>query len=138
MYLLDTNIVSELRRQKPHGAVLAWFNTIDDNDLFISAVTLAEIQTGIEITREQNKQRAEELENWLNAVTETYQILAMDGVVFRQWAKIMHKQSDTLYEDAMISATAQINKLVVATRNVNDFKNFDVKIFNPFDYSDNL
>ncbi len=138
MYLLDTNIVSELRRQKPHGAVIAWLNSIADHELFLSAITLAEIQAGIELSRDQNPQRAEELEVWLDQITETYNILAMDGTVFRLWAKLMHRQSDTLYEDAMIAATAQANKLTVVTRNVTDFKHFNVEIINPFEYRSNL
>jgi len=136
MYLLDTNVVSELRRQKPHGAVIAWLNSVDDKDLYLSAVTLAEIQAGIELTRDQNPERAAELENWLNLVTDSYNILPMDGVTFRIWAKLMHKRSDTLYEDAMIAATAKNNKLIVVTRNVTDFEYFDVDIVNPFEYSE--
>lgn len=138
MYLLDTNVVSELRRKKPHGAVVAWLDSIADDDLFISAVTLAEIQAGIELTRDQNAQRADELESWLELVADTYNVLAMDGVVFRLWAKLMHKRSDTLYEDAMIAATAKAKKLTVVTRNVTDFEHFDVEIFNPFEYTGNL
>ncbi len=138
MYLLDTNVVSELRRQKPHGAVVAWLNSVADNELFLSAVTLAEIQAGIELTRDQNNARAEELEDWLDLVADTYNILSMDGAVFRLWAKLMHKSSNTLYEDAMIAATARVNNLAVVTRNVSDFKYFDVKIINPFEYSANL
>ncbi len=69
MYLLDTNIVSELHRQKPHGAVVAWLESIADKDLFLSTVTLAEIQSGIELTRDQNTQRAKELEDWLDSVS---------------------------------------------------------------------
>ncbi|WP_246499399.1 PIN domain-containing protein [Thiothrix unzii] len=68
MYLLDTNVVSELRRQKPHGAVVAWIQSVDDKDLYLSAVTLAEIQAGIELTRDQDSQRAAELEIWLDNV----------------------------------------------------------------------
>lgn len=75
MYLLDTNVVSELRRQKPHAAVVAWLESVADEDLFLSAVTLAEIQAGIELTRDQNPQRADELEDWLNSVTDTYNVL---------------------------------------------------------------
>ena len=138
MYLLDTNVVSELRRQKPHGAVVAWLNSVADNELFLSAVTLAKIQAGIELTRDQNSARAEELEDWLDLVADTYNILSMDGAVFRLWAKLMHKSSNTLYEDAMIAATARVNNLAVVTRNVSDFKYFDVKIINPFEYSANL
>ncbi len=138
MYLLDTNVVSELRRQKPHGAVIAWLESVDDNDLYLSVVTLAEIQAGIELTRDQDSKRAEELENWLDQVAATYNILSMDGTTFRTWARLMHGCSDTLYEDAMIAATAQVNKLAVITRNITDFKNFEVALINPFDYKGNL
>lgn len=134
MYLLDTNVVSELRRKKPHGAVLAWLESVDDKDLYLSSVTLAEVQAGIELTRDQDPDRAAELEEWLDAVAATYHILVLDGVAFRAWAKLMHKRSDTLYEDAMIAAIAQVNKLTVVTRNVTDFESFDVGLLNPFEY----
>ena len=134
MYLLDTNVVSELRRKKPHGAVVAWIQSVDDKDLYLSSVTLAEIQAGIEITREQDNQRAAELEEWLDQVAVTYNILSLDGDAFRAWAKLMHKTSDTLYEDAMIAAIAKVNKLIVVTRNVTDFESFDIKLLNPFEY----
>ncbi|MEN9432617.1 MAG: hypothetical protein RLZZ422_206 [Pseudomonadota bacterium] len=134
MYLLDTNVVSELRRQKPHGAVVAWLQSVDDKELYLSSVTLAEIQAGIELTRDQNPHRATELEVWLDQVAATYNILSLDGIAFRAWAKLMHKKSDTLYEDAMIAAIAQVNKLIVVTRNITDFEGFDVKLLNPFEY----
>lgn len=134
MYLLDTNLVSELRRIKPHGAVLAWLETIPDQDLYLSVVTLAEIQAGIESTRDQDPQKASELEQWLDLVADTYNILPMDQLTFRAWAKLMHDKSDTLYEDAMIAATAQVNNLMVVTRNIADFSQLNVQVFNPFEY----
>jgi len=133
MYLLDTNIVSELRRVRPHGAVLAWIAPIEDADLHLSAVTLGEIQAGIELTREQDPGKAATLELWANQVAEAYNVLPMTADVFRLWAKLMHKQSNTVYEDAMIAATALAYQLTVVTRNVNDFERFGVKILNPFE-----
>lgn len=135
MYLLDTNIVSELRKPRPSAAVVAWLQSTDDTDLFLSAVTLGEIQAGIERTRRQDPTKATELEAWLDLVASVYNVLPLDGPAFRAWARLMHRQSDTLYEDALIAATAQVHKLTVVTRNVADFARFDVKILNPFEAS---
>ena len=66
--------------------------------------------------------------------TATYNILNLDGSAFRTWAKLMHKKSDTLYEDGMIAAIAKANKLIVVTRNITDFAAFDVPLLNPFEY----
>ena len=91
-FLLDTNVVSELRRPRPHASVLAW----------------------------------------LDQVCDTFNILSLDGPAFRCWAQLMHRQSDTLYEDAMIAAIAKVHQLTVVTRNVTDFKRFAVPLLNPF------
>lgn len=132
VYLLDTNVVSELRKTRPHGAVLQWLSGVDEGDLHLSAVTLGEIQKGIELTRAQEAGKAEEIEAWLELLTGSYNIIPMDGGAFRLWAKLMHESSDTLYEDAMLAATARLHRLTVVTRNVVDFKSFNVRLLDPF------
>ena len=132
MYLLDTNVVSELRKPKPHGAVVQWMQGVSDAELHISAVTIGEIQAGIELTREQDEPKAIELEQWLELVSGSFNVVPMDAAAFRTWARLMHRASDTLYEDAMIAATAKVHKLTVVTRNVTDFKPFGVNVLNPF------
>jgi len=135
MYLLDTNVISELRRPRPHGAVVAWLAPIADSNLHLSAVTIGEIQAGIEITREQDAPKADEIEQWAALVAGSYNVLPMDAETFRLWARLMHRNSNTLYEDAMIAATAKQHALTVVTRNVGDFAGFGVEVFNPFESS---
>jgi toxin FitB len=132
MYLLDTNVVSELRKPRPHGGVLAWLRLLDQRDLHVSAVTLGEIQAGVEITRELDAAKAAEIELWADQVAQTWNILPMDAATYRLWAKLMYRRSDDLIEDAMIAATARVHGLQVATRNVKDFKDFGVAVFNPY------
>ena len=135
MYLLDTNVVSELRRHRPHPAVRSWIAAVPAEQLFISAVTVGEIQAGIELTREQDEGKARELEAWLDRVEASYYVLPMDAAVFRAWARMMHGRSDTMAEDAMIAATAAVKGLTVVTRNVRDFDRLGAVLLNPFDSS---
>jgi toxin FitB len=132
MYLLDTNVISELRRARPHGTVLAWLESVADSDLHLCAVTIGEIQSGIEITRETDKQKADEIEAWLEQVAATYNVLAMDARAFRCWARLMHRRSGHLMEDAMIAAIATVHNLVIVTRNVRDFEQLGARTFDPF------
>jgi hypothetical protein len=131
-YLLDTNVISELRKTRPHGAVMAWISAMEEARLFVSAVTLGELQVGIERTRRQDPLKASELERWVDRVPAVYRVLPMDIACFREWGRIMDKKPPELPQDAMIAATARVHRLIVATRNERDFKQLDVRTFNPF------
>ena len=133
MYLLDTNVVSELRRPRPRKAVQGWFRTVPTDRLFLSAVTIGEIQAGIELAREQDTAKAEELESWLDRVVALHAVLPMNAVVFREWARLKHRKSDTVIEDAMIAATARVHRLTVVTRNVGHFQTLEVELLDPFE-----
>ena len=133
-FLLDTNVVSELRRMRPHKGVVNWISTLAPDEIFVSAVSFGEIQRGVEATRRTDAAKARETESWLDAVVASFPVLAIDREMFREHARLMHKQSKVQYEDAMIAATARIRGLTVATRNIADFRPFAVPLFNPFDF----
>jgi hypothetical protein len=134
MYLLDTNVISELRKPKPHGAVLAWYRAQEFDRLFLSAISFYEMQAGIELTREQDPRKADELEWWLNGLASKYRVAQFDHPSAMLTARLMHKQSTPLLQDAMIAAIAKVNGLTVATRNTRDFERFAVPLVNPFLY----
>jgi toxin FitB len=132
MYLLDTNIVSETRKPRPHPAVLAWIRSVSKSELFLAAVTLGELQKGVEITRRQDPQKAAEIGQWVDLLASAYGILPADEHIFREWARLMRGRSNPKWEDGLIAATARIHHLIVVTRNVRDFEGFAVEVFNPF------
>ena len=132
MYLLDTNIVSELRKRKPHQGVVAWVRAIPEEALYLSAVTIGEIQAGIEVTRGQDPRKAEEIEGWLENLAQSFNVVPADAGIFRRWAQLMHRRPEHHLEDALIAATALVRGLTVVTRNVDDFRPFEVDLINPF------
>lgn len=133
MYLLDTNVVSELRRPRPHGGVLAWIAANSRTQLKIAAVTIGEIQIGVERTRRSDAAKAAEIESWLTDLMEAFIILPMTAEAFRIWAKMTVGKPPHLSGDAMIAATAALHGMTIATRNISDFQQFSVPLVNPFE-----
>ncbi len=132
--MLDTNVVSELRRQKPHGAVTAWLTAMETDDLFLSAMTIGEIQTGAERERRRNPGKAQEIETWADKIVGTFQIVPINTPIIRLWAKLMRRRSVKDYEDMMIAATAIVYDMTMVTRNIKDFTNLGIPLFNPFEF----
>ena len=134
-YLLDTNVISELRKTKPHGPVLQWIGELAEEQILLSAVALGELQLGIERTRLQDPEKAREIGDWADRLAQSYRVLPMDAACFREWGRLKRDKPDRILEDAMIAATARVHDLTVATRNGRDFARFEVPIFNPFTHS---
>ena len=109
-----------------------------ESQLFMSSMTIGEIQAGIEITREQDPVRAAELESWLDRVISSHEVLSLNAAVFKECARLMHGQSNVLSEDALIAATAVVHRLIVVTRNRSDFDRLGVETLNPFEERPNV
>jgi toxin FitB len=133
-YLLDTNVVSELRKIKPHGAVVAWLETLHVEQILVSAVTMGELQAGVELTRRHDGIKAREIESFLSSVEMSFASVPMDSACFREWSRLLAGKPDALREDAMIAATARVHGFTVATRDEKDFKRLGVEIINPFKF----
>jgi len=133
VFLLDTNIVSETRKARPHGGVLAWLGSTPVTAMHISVVTLGELQAGVEATRRPNPHQVDAIEAWIDDLAAGFTIIPMEAETFRLWARLMVGKPQPLMLDAMIAATAIVHELVVATRNVKDFTPFGVPVLNPFE-----
>ncbi len=135
MYLVDTNVVSETRRLRPNPAVLAWLRSTRSGELQVSALTIGEIQQGVEKLRDRDPTRASAIESWLDeAVLQHFEVLPLNGAAAREWARLMRGQSEELTMDATIAATAVVHGLIVVTRNERDFDRLAVRTLNPFEY----
>lgn len=134
-YLIDTNIISELRkgaRCNPH--VAAWYRSIDDTDLYLSVLVLGEIRKGAERKRSTNPAQARALEQWLADVGRVFagRILAIDHAVADEWGRTSAKRTVSTI-DALLAATAKVHRMTLATRNVSDVADLGADILNPFD-----
>ncbi len=138
MYLLDTEVVSELRRNQPHPGALAWLSDVAPDRLYLSAVTVGEIQTGVEIARAKDAPGAAELEAWLGKLMDTQRVLPMDSAVFQVWGRLLYRRWDVRMTDAMIAATAVVHRLTVVTPHPGDFDRLGVKTLNPFEEGSDL
>ncbi len=133
-YLIDTNVISELRKgDRCDPAVAAWWAKVDENELWTSALVLGEIRRGIELARRHDPQKAKVLESWLEEVIYGFgdRILDVDAQVADEWGR-MNAIRPLPVIDALIAATARANSLTFVTRNVSDVQGVGVDLLNPF------
>ena len=134
MYLLDTDVVSGLRGRR-HPAVVAWVQSLAPQDIYLSAITIAEIQRGASSIREKDPEFSAEITEWLEeGVLARFPVLPFDAAAAQDWGRMALGEDDPNWIDAMIAAIARTQSLTVATGNVRHFRLFDVKLLNPFDY----
>ena len=137
MYLLDTNVVSELRKAKSNKAdpkLVEWANSVAVNDLYISAITVLELEKGILLMERKDQQQGEVLRRWFNEhVIPTFngRVLSFDGNVALRCAQL-HVPDPASDRDTIIAATALVHGMTVVTRNVQDFSGTGVELINPW------
>ena len=135
MFLLDTNVVSELRKPQAHPAVVAWAGSVPAYKLYISAITLLEIETGILRLERLDPRQAVPLRNWLEAhVVPAFagRVLSIDGTVARRCARL-HVPDRSNECDALIAATALVHGMTIVTRNTQDFALSGAPLLNPWE-----
>ncbi|MCC6416130.1 MAG: type II toxin-antitoxin system VapC family toxin [Opitutaceae bacterium] len=132
-WLIDTCILSELRKPRPHTGVVAWMESIQPDEAFISVLTLGEIRRGIELRRAKDAVAARSLERWLRGLETHYaeKILPVTPAIADRWGRLSPDQPLPV-TDGLIAATALEHKLIVVTRNTADFKRSGVGVFDPF------
>lgn len=134
-FLLDTNVVSELRRgARTNPNVAAWFDDQPADSLFLSALTIGEIREGIEMLRARDRRQAALLDRWLTGLLQFFgdRVLYVDGDVADTWGRLRARYRPPVM-DALIAATARVHDLTIATRNVHDFAPLEVPMLNPWD-----
>jgi toxin FitB len=133
-YLLDTNVLSELRRRHPDPHVLAWYATVTSAEIFISALTIGEIRLGIERLRRKDSVQADHLEYWLRGLQATYSdhIVDVNSRIAEEWGRL--NAGDPLpVVDGLLAASAQARGWTLVTRNTRDLERSRVALLNPFD-----
>ena len=134
MHLLDTNVVSELRkRERCDENVTTWYASIPGGDLFLSVLTLGEIRKGIVLVRDRDPGQAEALENWLTFVKQNYEgrILPIDADISDAWGQ-MHYVRNVPVVDGLLAATAKVHNLTLVTRNIQHMQGLGASLLDPF------
>jgi toxin FitB len=132
-YLLDTNVVSETRKRRPHQGVLDFLATAETDQLFVSALTVGELHKGVEAKRAEDAVAADQLRDWLGAIETTFtrRVLPVDAAVARRWGELSARRSLPVV-DTLIAATALVHGLTLVTRNVRDVRATGADTFNPW------
>jgi hypothetical protein len=134
-YLIDTNIISEVRKgRRCNPNVATWYEMIEDASLYLSVLVIGEIRKGIERIRAKDNAQALALENWLTAVDKAFgeRILPVDRVVANEWGRLNASRPLPVI-DGLLAATAKIHHMTLVTRNTSDITNLDVHFLNPFE-----
>jgi predicted nucleic acid-binding protein len=134
-FLLDTNVVSEMRKSAPNRRVVTWFRDNADADAYISVMVVGEIRRGIELLRSRDAGRAAAHDSWLGHVVETYQdrVLPVSLAAAEEWGRLLSTPQPPPTVDALMAATAKVHRLTLVTRNVKDVERTGVAVINPFD-----
>ena len=133
-FLLDTNVISELRKgERCDRSVASWFESLRPEEIFLSVLNLGELRRGIELIRRRDRVAAEALEEWFEALARGFgeRILPIDGQVAAEWGRIAIPDPLPVI-DALLAATAKVHGLTLATRNTKDVLRTGVKCVNPF------
>jgi predicted nucleic acid-binding protein len=134
-YLLDTNVVSELRKgERANLNVSSWFAGLADENIFLSVLTIGEIRRGIESVRRRDLDSAASLDRWLTSLSEAHaeRILPVDRAIAEEWGR-MNVPDPLPVVDGLLAATARVLGLTLVTRNVADVEASGVELFDPFD-----
>jgi toxin FitB len=132
-YLLDTDVISELRRRSPDPHVLAWYSTVRSHELFLSVLTVGEIRLGIQRIRRNDQAQAAHLEQWLDGLRGTYadRLVSVDEQAAQEWGRI-NVPGPLPVIDGLLAASAKIRGWTLATRNTADLARSGVTLINPF------